>query len=199
MTGTLANLQGIIFDLDGTLVDSALDFPAMRRETGCPEGTGLLEYIAGLSSARERQAAEAVIHRYEMAGAKRARWMPGALALLQAVARSPLRAGIVTRNSRPAAELTLSTLGAPPLDLVSREMARPKPDPDGLLLLARRWRLPAARLAYVGDFQFDIKAAARAGMRSVLYLQEKNADYAHEADHVFDHFDQLSALLDLAR
>ena len=188
----LSRLRGIVFDLDGTLVDSALDFAAMRREIGCPEGTGLLEFVATLDSQAEREAAEAVIHRHEMAGAARATWMPGASKLLHRIALAGLPVGIVTRNSREAAGRTLAALEAPQLALVAREDARPKPDPDGLLQLARRWRLAPASLAYVGDFRFDIEAARRAGMTAVLYLQDRNRDYAGDADLVFSHFDQLA-------
>ncbi len=182
---------GVIFDLDGTLVDSQLDFPAMRRETGCPEGTGLLEFLESLPDAPSRQRIQAVIHRHEMAGARIASWMPGALELLQALAGAGLPTGIVTRNSRPATQLTLELLGAPPLDLITREDAAPKPSPEGLLQLARRWELAPEQLVYIGDFRFDLEAAANAGMRSALYLQARNRDYAAAADRVFEHFDEL--------
>jgi HAD superfamily hydrolase (TIGR01509 family) len=191
----LDTLRGIVFDLDGTLVDSALDFPAMRRETGCPEGTGLLEFVDSLNCETQRAEAEAVIHRHEIAGAERATWMPGADRLLHSIAASGLPVGIVTRNSREAAGMTLEALGAPAVPLVAREDARPKPDPDGLLQLAERWQLAPSALAYVGDFRFDIEAANRAGMTSVLYLQENNRDYAGDADLVFSHFDELATWL----
>ena len=58
--------RGIVFDVDGTLADSRLDFAGMRAETGCPEGTGLLEFLDGLDCAEERERAHAVIHKYEM-------------------------------------------------------------------------------------------------------------------------------------
>jgi HAD superfamily hydrolase (TIGR01509 family) len=127
-----------------------------------------------------------------MAGAARATWMPGAARLLNKVAEAQLPLGIVTRNSREAAGKTLAALGAPELDLVAREDARPKPDPDGLLQLAERWQLGPKDLAYVGDFRFDIEAAKRAGMTAVLYLQDKNRHYADDADLVFSHFDELA-------
>ena len=190
-----ARPAGLIFDLDGTLVDSRLDFAGMRREIGCPVGTGLLEFIAGREDTTERRAAEAVVHRHEMAGAANATWMPGARELLTALHRHRVPLGIVTRNSRPAAELTLRSLSAPALDLVTREDARPKPDPDGLLQLARRWQLSPSRLAYVGDFRFDLEAAAAAGMVSVLYLQDRNREFAPGADHVIGHFEELRAWL----
>lgn len=183
--------RGVIFDLDGTLVDSQLDFSAMRSETGCPAGIGLLEYRDTLGSERERKQIDRVIHRHEMAGARVASWMPGARHLLLTLAAMNMHLGVVTRNSRPATELTLDSLGAPPLDIVTREDARPKPHPDGLLQLARHWAIEPAQLAYVGDFRFDIEAAARAGMRSALYLQPDNRDCADRADRVFRHFDEL--------
>lgn len=49
--------RAVIFDLDGTLVDSRLDFSAMRAELQAPEGVGLLEYIDGLPTADARSAA----------------------------------------------------------------------------------------------------------------------------------------------
>ena len=191
----LTRLSGIVFDLDGTLVDSALDFPAMRRDIGCPEGSGLLEFVETLDCESERASATAVIHRHEMAGAARATWMPGASSLLHSIADADMPVGIVTRNSREAAGVTLAALGAPPLELVAREDARPKPDPEGLLKLAERWQLAPESLAYVGDFRFDIEAAKRAGMMAVLYLQDKNRDYADDADLVFSHFDELARWL----
>ena len=193
----LQHLQGIIFDLDGTLVDSQLDFSAMRRETGCPEDVGLLEFVAQLELATQREQAMAIIHRHEMAGAEAARWMPGAEAALLYLREAGLPVGVVTRNSKAAAEYTFRALKAPPVELVAREDARPKPDPDGLLQLAARWRLPPSALAYVGDFRFDLEAAREAGMPSVLYLQPDNAGYADEADVVIRHFDELVSMLPL--
>jgi HAD superfamily hydrolase (TIGR01509 family) len=193
----LRHLQGIIFDLDGTLVDSQLDFAAMRRETGCPEGVGLLEFVEALEQPAHREQALAIIHHHEMAGAKAARWMPGAEAAVLALRNAGLPIGVVTRNSRAAAEHTFKALRVPPIDLVTREDARPKPDPDGLLQLAKRWRLVPSTLAYVGDFRFDLEAAQRAGMSAILYLQPDNAGYASGADLVISHFDELLELLPL--
>ena len=41
-------LKGIIFDLDGTLANTYLDFPQMCRDAGLPEGTRILEHCAAL-------------------------------------------------------------------------------------------------------------------------------------------------------
>jgi len=191
----LDHLKGIIFDLDGTLVDSQLDFDGMRRETGCPPQRGLLEHIDTLTDDKAKENAAAVILRYEMQGAREASWMPGADRLLKRLSACAMPVGIVTRNSRNASELTLTKLGAPPLVLITREDAAPKPDPDGLLQLADRWGLTPGELAYVGDFRFDLEAAYRANMTSVLFLQDDNRDYVGQADIAFSHFNELARML----
>ncbi len=163
-------LHAVIFDLDGTLVDSRLDFAAMRREMSAPAGMGLLEYVETLASSAERESAMEIIHRHERAGAEAATWMPGAEQAVHSLHSSGMPIAIVTRNSRQAARLTMERLGMPSMPLKAREDAAPKPDPEALLALAAEWELPPARCAYIGDFRFDIEAAERAGMLPVLYV-----------------------------
>ena len=73
--------RGVIFDLDGTLVDSALHFDQMRREMGFSLGTPVLEGIAALS-ADDAARCLAILEAHERAGCQRATCMPGAAELL---------------------------------------------------------------------------------------------------------------------
>lgn len=131
-SAALSSIQGLIFDLDGTLVDSRLDFTAIRRELACPDGVGVLEYIASLPE-QARQAAEQIVLEHERRGAERAEWMPGARDCLQYCERRNLPTAILTRNAREVADLTLSRLGIRVDMLLAREDCPPKPAPDGLL------------------------------------------------------------------
>ena len=64
------SIAGVIFDLDGTLVDSALDFKLIRRELRLgPEP--ILEQMENLPDSRRRECEE-VFARHETAGAMRA-------------------------------------------------------------------------------------------------------------------------------
>ncbi|MEP5763007.1 MAG: HAD-IA family hydrolase [Halieaceae bacterium] len=191
----LSSLRGLVFDLDGTLADSRLDFPAMRAETGCPEGTGLLEYIGALDSEAERLRANAVIHHYEMLGASAASWIPGAQELLAQLTQASLPIGIFTRNSREAAGLMINSLAIPCDTLIAREDAVAKPDPEGLLKIARGWELDVQELLCVGDFLYDLQAASNAGMRSCLYDPLGSSPHTGHADLVVRHFDELGAMI----
>ncbi|MQX53530.1 HAD family hydrolase [Alcanivorax sediminis] len=183
-------VEGVIFDLDGTLVDSRLDFSAIRAELGCPAGVDVLEYIDSLPEADQARGHEVVL-RHEREGAERAEWMPGAEACLQRLKTAGIPVGVLTRNARDIARLTLSRLGGSIECLLAREDAAPKPAPDGLLHIAREWGQAPQQLAYVGDFRFDLEAARNADMAGVYYDPKGTNQHSHLADSVIQHFDEL--------
>lgn len=187
-----ASIQGVVFDLDGTLVDSRLDFDRIRQEIGCPKERGLLEHVATLTDPEQIRTAEATIYRHEMAGAAAATWIPGAKQLLRTLHAKGIPTAILTRNTRAAVRLTIDTLEIP-VDLVlTREDCKPKPDPEGLLQIAQTWGLPPRAMVYIGDYTFDIHAARNADMLSCLYRHPVNGTECSDADWVIGHFDELN-------
>ncbi len=182
--------QALLFDLDGTLVDTRLDFAALRRELGFPEGIGLLEHLDTLPAAQADRA-RALIHRHEMAGAAAATWIDGAEALLATLHRRGVPTAILTRNSRAAVACTHDALNLPVDLILTREDCAPKPDPDGLLRIADQLRLVPAHCLYVGDFVYDLRAARNAGMAAGLLLNGNNGHFTDQADLVVGHLGEL--------
>ena len=180
----LNDVDGLIFDLDGTLVDSALDFAAIRNELDCPPGLGVLEFIDQLPNADTRRWAHRVVLRHEIAGAERATLIPGADTLLSALAERNIPTAILTRNASQVAALTLERLNLDVKLVLAREDCAPKPDPEGLQRIANTWSISTQRLIYVGDFIYDLQAANRAGMRGCLYDPDGNSPYRGHADIV---------------
>src|SRR5262245_19687902 len=99
-------IRGVIFDLDGTLVDSGLDFDQMRHEMGLRAGKPLLASLALLDEPHSSRC-HAILHRHEQKGAEQARLMPGVEEFLTALGDRGIRQAVLTRNSRP---VTLATL-----------------------------------------------------------------------------------------
>lgn len=176
------SLKALIFDLDGTLANSRLDFAAMRDELSAPDDVGLLEYIDTLSTVEARSAAMSIVERHELLGAQGATWIPTAEAVIQTLHRWQVPIGIVTRNSRKVAQLTMQRLGIPDIPLRAREDAAPKPNPEALLELAETWCLAPQACAYVGDFRYDVEAAQRAGMQPILFTANPAGQHPYGSD-----------------
>jgi len=192
------SIAGVIFDLDGTLVDSGLDFEGMRREMGLPPGTPILEALDGLDSDEARRC-EAILDRHERLGVARARLMPGVAAVMAALEIRRIRRAVLTRNSRRAAMATLERFGLVFDPVVAREDAPPKPDPTAIWDICKRWEVEPKQVVMIGDYRFDIEAGRRAGSRTVLYTRGRDASeipYREAADYCLGCFSEAAGLLE---
>lgn len=194
MNNTPMRPRGMIFDLDGTLVDSALDFDAMRRDMGLPPGRPILEALAEVPAGPVKDRMLIVLAEHEAAGAERATLFPGVAETLALLHSEAIPVGILTRNSRPTTTRVIERLGLRFDTVLTREDAPPKPDPTGLLMICERWQLVPAAVPFCGDYRFDLEAGRRAGMRAVLYAPGELPEYHHLADDVLRCFTEFGTL-----
>ena len=190
------SLRGAIFDLDGTLIDSALDFNIIRSDLGIPVGQPILEFLGEIESADEKTRLMCLLAEHELAGADRASLMPGVEDFLNALHDRGLYTGILTRNSRKATDRSLNNLDLEFTHVLTREDCPYKPDPAGLLSICSAWKTEPARVLYFGDYLFDLQAGRNAGMPTVLFSPQELPDYAHLADFTISHFSEAIALVD---
>lgn len=188
-------LRGVIFDLDDTLIASALDFDQMRRDMGFAPGQFILETLESLPEGGRKDECRAILRRHEHQGAMVATLIPGARELVAELTRLGIPQAILTRNSREMTDLALRRLELEFSPVLTREDAPPKPDPAGLLAICRTWDVAVTDVIFVGDFQFDLVAGRRAGIKTVLYAPGDPPDYAHEADFVVRHLSEICDVL----
>lgn len=188
-------IRGIIFDLDGTLVDSKLDFEAIRRDMGLPSQTPILEALQRTAPGPDLERMHAVLHSHELRSAELATLFEGVIEFLQWVDEQPWQRAILTRNSRICTDLVLDRLKLRFSHVLTREDAAPKPDPEGLLAICRAWNLPPAEVVFCGDYVFDLQAGRRAGMRTILFAPGPLPEFADQADLVLRTFQ--SAAVDM--
>jgi HAD superfamily hydrolase (TIGR01549 family) len=191
-------IRGVVFDLDGTLVDSQLDFDAMRREMELPANQPILESLGQLPAAHAERC-HVILHRHELAGAERATVLPGVRELVAALHQRGVRQAIATRNSRRITEATLARLDLPFDLLLTRDDGPVKPDPWPVLEAARRWMITPAEIVVVGDFRFDVECGRTAGSRTVFLTHSSDpSEYPNEeqADLVLRSLSDYRVLLD---
>jgi HAD superfamily hydrolase (TIGR01549 family) len=185
-------MPALIFDLDGTLVDTvyahvfawqralgergmAIDGWRIHRRIGM--SGGLFTRAVGRElgreltddEARDIQARHGELFR-ELLPERRA--LPGAADLLADLRAHDVRHGIATSGRRPEIDASLAVLGVPSETVVvpRGEVARAKPEPDLFLECARRLGVEPGDCFVVGDAVWDLLAARRARMLSIGLL-----------------------------
>ncbi|MGX9460040.1 HAD family hydrolase [Shewanella sp. A14] len=188
-------IKGIIFDLDGTLVESSLDFDLIRQQIGCPDGIDLLKYVDNLSCQTTQASANHVILEHEYQDAINAKPIKGMTELIDAIEAARLPTAIVTRNSLTASTIKIQQNNIAIDQVLTREDYPAKPAPDALLAIATQWQIAPQNIIYVGDYLYDIQAANNAGMIACLITHGIENSYQHLADIVIDELSQLLPLL----
>ena len=155
-------MRAVLFDLDGTLVESEIDFEELRRRVAerlsvPPEILRPLyegaEALGALDVVCEEEA-----RRMELSGP-----VPGMRELVCELRRMGIAVGIVTRCCRKAALIALERCSIPYDVLVAAEDApRVKPSPEHVLEALRRLG-DVEKCVFVGDSLFDRVAAEGAG------------------------------------
>jgi phosphoglycolate phosphatase len=194
------DIRAVLFDLDGTLVDSAPDLGAaadqMRVARGLPSLP--LESYRSMAGAGARgmlgvafaiapdapdyeELREEFFSNYETILTQRTRFFPGVEPLVAEILARDLLWGVVTNK---ASRFTLPLTGAMALFDSARAIVSgdttpyAKPHPEPLFEAARQLAVDPALCLYVGDDERDIVAGHAAGMRTVAatygYLGSRN-------------------------
>ena len=192
-----------LFDLDGTLVDSVYQHVLAWRDAleqaGLPLAVWRIHRRIGMSGglfvnalAREtgrslnadEVARVQVLHMEAFRKySDQVRPLPGARELLAYLAGAGVAHAIATSGYRESASVSMQTLGASEVPLITRDqVARAKPDPDLFLAAAERLSVPIERSVVVGDSIWDLLAARRAHALGVGLLSGGyGAEELHQA------------------
>ncbi|NJC44200.1 UNVERIFIED_ORG: HAD superfamily hydrolase (TIGR01549 family) [Xanthomonas campestris] len=167
----LSGYRHWVFDMDGTLTEAVHDFALIRRALEIPPEADILHHLASLP-AEQAAAKHAWLLAHERELAQAAQPAPGAVALVRALQTAGCRLGMLTRNARALAQVTLQAIGLHDAfawdDIVGRDEAAPKPAPDGLQYFAQRWAVEGTALVMVGDHHNDLACGRAVGACTVL-------------------------------
>jgi len=216
-----ARLGAVLFDLDGTLVDSAPDLAGACNEMRIERGLAPLPYerlrrmvgsgargMVGVSfglipdSPGYLELRDEFLARYEARMTRETKVFDEMVPVLAWLERERLPWGIVTNKATRFAVPLVASLGLAgrAAALVCGDtVAHSKPHPAPLLEAARRLDMAPGACAYIGDDRRDVDAGRAAGMLTVVaawgYLGEGDAPDAWGADHLISRPDELPGLI----
>jgi pyrophosphatase PpaX len=206
----------VLFDLDGTIVDSGWMILASYRHATqtvlgreIPDevlmarvGAGHLEeQISEFDAAKAAELAQAYRDFYAPLHSE-LQAFPGMIELLRKLDGEDRQLGVVSAKRHDIVQLAFDALGfGDTMDVVvgSDEAPRGKPHPDQILVALDRLGADPDRTAYVGDAPFDIAAAKAAGVHAVgvswggIHTRERMEEEGPDA--VVDTADELYAAL----
>jgi phosphoglycolate phosphatase len=213
------NIQGVLFDLDGTLLDSAPDLYAALKaqcdemQVAAPPYAMVREVVSRGSRAILRCAFPDIddaalvalmpryLELYQVMMAEHTRPFEGVDELLSSLESQGIRWGVVTNKPGFLTDDLLVRIGwAPRAAAVVSGDTLPvkKPDPAPVLLACERAGLDPSRCLFVGDDRRDVMAGAAAGLYTVAvrwgYLDGGDPS-EWNADLVVDHPSELTGRL----
>jgi HAD superfamily hydrolase (TIGR01509 family) len=164
------SLRAAIFDLDGTVVVNAYDWPKIRQEIG-NSGVSILAYLSRLEGP-ERDRKWAVLERHEAEQTARSELREGVRELLAFLRDRGLRTALVTNNSRKNAAFLLQKFGLTFDRVVTRESGLWKPSGAPFRDVLEAFGTSGEECCVIGDTRFDVLAALDAGIGSIFLLGE---------------------------
>ena len=214
-------MKAIVFDLDGTLIDSAPDIHAAVNRMLADEGQAPLDLrtvisfighglpklvervmrARGIDATQHARLTDLTLGHYNAASADLTVLYPGLMPALRQVRAEGYALGLCTNKPEAPARQILGQFGLADLfDVVIGGDSLPvrKPDPAPLLRAFEALGATGAtgRL-YVGDSEVDAETADRAGVPFALFTEgyRKTPAAAMPHLHLFDHFDQFPGLV----
>ncbi len=191
----LCDIEAVVFDFDGTLVHTDIDFAAMRQgivehlhqwglwEPGVEESRYVLEIIAWAEERLQddpsrqqqyRQEAREIIHEVELPHCQRAEPFPGVPEALQRLRAAGRKIGIITRNSHEGVAAVLCRHPLPYDVLITRDdLSNVKPHQEHLEQALTELGVAASQALMVGDHATDIQCGRAAGVRTCGVLTAK--------------------------
>jgi phosphoglycolate phosphatase len=215
-------LRAVLFDMDGTLLDTAPDFiaicQAMLAERGLPRvddklirdeisGGARAMVSAAFAMSPEAQEFEALrlefLARYQTDCAVHSQLFEGMAELLADIEKAKLIWGVVTNKPVRFAQPIMEQLGLSQRSAVlicPDHVTKSKPDPEPLLLACKMLDLDPASVLFVGDDLRDIESGRDAGTKTAAvrygYIHPHDNPDHWGADVVVNHPLELRRVLD---
>jgi len=214
-------IEAVLFDLDGTLLDTALDLAKALNLLLTREGKAELPvdeirkvvsnggnamvslgFKTTFGEPEHTRLYQELLSIYGHDVASQTRPFPGIKSLLSHLGKLDLPWGIVTNKPRTYSEPLLKAMNLSPACatlVCPDDVTHKKPHPEPMYLACNTLNCNPAHTIYVGDHQRDIEAGQNAGMLTVAalygYIDDNEDTSSWQADHNIQQADELIALL----
>jgi len=221
LSDSASPLKAVLFDLDGTLLDTAPDFAivvnlllqrhgkppieySLIRATVSNGARALVSLAFGINEGDSEFAdlRQQLLELYSQHLSVKTKPFDGINELLDWLEAQRLSWGIVTNKPRIYTEPIIENLGLAErcaTIICPDDVQRTKPDPEPLYLACKQMQCAAEQTIYIGDHRRDIEAGKNAEMRTIAanygYINSVDPAKNWNADFYVDHASELTPLI----
>ncbi|MCP4897649.1 MAG: HAD-IA family hydrolase [bacterium] len=193
----MQDVEAVLFDMDGTLIRSTYDWPAIRAALGVTQDS-IIDELNGLSEP-DRTMKWSELERVERSASEAAGMIDGARELMAEVVAAGLKIALVTNNSQANTDLLIDRFDLSFDVVLTRDSGLWKPSGAVLVEAARRLGTSVDRCMAVGDSRYDLAAGREAECRLVCMVCDGEGTYKEQADLSFADLPSLTRALQIVR
>lgn len=184
-----------IFDMDGTLFESRLDWKKIKEELNVKEEESILRTI--YKDNKVDQARLDILERYEEENTLNTKPIAGVSDFMDFLKIHRIKAALVTNNTRKNCEFLLKKFNLVFDSVVSREMKLWKPLPDPLLYVMALFGCKKQETISIGDSLYDVKASRQAEIGDIFIIRsEKSIAFRDDGITLFGDYFELKNILE---
>jgi HAD superfamily hydrolase (TIGR01549 family) len=182
-------IKGVIFDMDGTVVDVSYDWKKIKQELET-EGKPILHYLSRLKEP-EKTRKWKILEKYENKATQKAILKEGIKEFLFFLSQKGIKKALVTNNSRQNVDYLMEKFKLQFDCIISRESGLWKPSGAPFKAVLKELKLRREESCVVGDSHFDIQAAKEAGISRVFILYREKDQFITTEAEVFSSVQDL--------
>lgn len=171
-------IRAIIFDMDGTLTESYINWLDLRSKINCPPEKTIIEHIDSLPAKQRKQANDILLEK-EWEAAQHAAIRAGAIELIDALRARNYKLGLVTNNHGGAMHCVINRLNRTFDVAFSRDDGPIKPSPYLIHKTLQAFGISPNEAISIGDSRYDLMACAAARVRCI-HFTDGASDITHD-------------------
>lgn len=164
--------NAVIFDLDGTILDSRYDWKKIRKNLNL-EQYSILDQLYSLPM-EERKKKDSLLKRYERNATASASLFPDVKEVLDILEKMGIKRGLSTNNSLENTRFIIEKHGLVFDSIVTRDDGIWKPNKEPILMLMQTLGSKPDTTLVVGDSDYDILSARDAGVSCAILWRERS-------------------------
>lgn len=160
-----------IFDMDGTIFESYLDWENIRKQLKIPDGSNILNEIYSGNKIDTQKLK--ILEEYERDNTLLTKPIEGIFEFITFLKAQNIKTVLLTNNNLENTFYLLTKFKLEFNLVITREMKFWKPEPSGFIYAIHYFRCFPDEVISIGDSIYDIQASKEAGIKNIFIIKNK--------------------------